>query len=83
MLDEFWLGIRTEFLTISEMTLIIFLPFCTTYLSKAALLELMVIIKVKHQSAFKHIEDALYASGPNIQSRINLLHENKPVHSAH
>lgn len=44
---KFWLGIRTEFTAISEMSLKIFLSFCIVYLCGMVLSELM-IIKLKH-----------------------------------
>lgn len=46
-LNEFWLRIRTKFLTISEMAQNILLTFCNTCFCKVAFSALIIIIKIK------------------------------------
>lgn len=49
-MNEIWVDIRIEFLSISEMAINI-LPFCTVYLCEAAL----TTIKSKYQSKVENV----------------------------
>lgn len=49
-----WLGIRTDFLTMSKMVQITLLPFCTMHLCEA-IYSVSMIIKSKYQPALKNI----------------------------
>lgn len=58
--SEFQFGIRTEFLTISEMAPNTFLPFCTMYLYKAAFSALMIDFKNQNISKLWKMLKMLY-----------------------
>lgn len=78
MLNEFWLGIMTEFSMISEMVLNILLTFWSKYFCRAAFSGL-AITKSKYQSIPKFIEDVLHTPVPNIQSMLFVcIKINKP-----
>jgi hypothetical protein len=67
---NFWLGIRREFSTVSEMALDIHLTFRITYLHEAVSSALK-IIKLKYQPTLKNVGDALYSATSNSQPRWN------------
>lgn len=66
--SEYWLGIRTEFLIISEMALNILLQSYVTFLCDMILLAL-IHIKSKYQLILKNVENEM----STIQSRFNSL----------
>lgn len=68
MLSEFWVGIRTEFPTVSESVLNIFLLSCTMFICKVALM----VVKSKYQSTLKKIEESLGLTVSNTQVRMDL-----------
>lgn len=71
-LTEFWLGIRANFSSVSEMALNIVLPFCTMNFCKAAF-SVLIIIKSKHLPPLKNAEDALNLVVLNAQPRCHFL----------
>lgn len=71
-LIEFWLGIRANFSTISEMALNIVLLFCTMNFCKAAF-SVLIITKSKHRPPLKNAEDALNLAVLNAQPRFHFL----------
>ncbi|KAK2715224.1 hypothetical protein QYM36_010016 [Artemia franciscana] len=81
-LTEFWIGTRTEFPTIADMVLNVFLPINTTYLCKVTF-SALTHIKSQHRSGIKIVEEVLRPAVSNITPRFDLLCNKKQAHPYH
>ena len=81
-LCDFWIRTRNEYPTLSELALHKLLPFCTTYLCKAAFSKLTTI-KSKSRSSLETAEDALRPALSRIIPRIDHLRKKHQAHPSH
>ena len=81
-LCDFWIRTRSEYATFSELALDKLLPFCTTYLCKAAFSKLTTI-KSKNRSSLETVEDTLRPSLSCTIPRMDHLCKKHQAHPSH
>ena len=81
-LNYFWLSVQTEYPTLAELAMAIFLPFATTSLCAMAF-SVMTNIETKQRSCLTNIKIAMRPALTDIKPRFNLMCQNMQAHQSH
>ena len=81
-LNSFWVSVKAEFPTLSELAVSILLPFATTYLCESAF-SILLIVKNKYRSCIINMEKAMRPALSKISPRLDLLCKKKQAHPSH